>query len=79
MDPQIDPRQAMLEMIRTARADFHRAIDEILQDAQQLANSLGAAIGEVSPHQALTAWKREMAKRLTYDHEPHMPNIGSTQ
>jgi hypothetical protein len=56
--------QDMLEMIEQARANYDRAIAEIMSDASALATSLRAAIGEVSPEQALTAWKRELIQRL---------------
>jgi len=58
--------EEMRDMIARARENYHRDVQEILRDADALATSFGKAIGEVSPEQALTAWKREFAKRLSY-------------
>jgi hypothetical protein len=57
--------QDMRSMIASAQADYDRIIQVELSHARMLAHSLRGAIGEVSPAQALSAWKRELVKRFT--------------
>lgn len=54
----------MRTMIADARARFHADVNAILGPAKTLAVALGNAIGEVSPDEALAAWKRELRSRL---------------